>query len=161
MFEFKLTDHGKSTLQKLALFLEHIGDMPPAAERKRLADGVRHGFWLNFEQQSAGGAPWAPLAPATVRDRQRHGYGGQRPKLIRTGDYMRSWTLPGGKNVEEWWQSGAGWNVVIGSTDRRVPWMELGTSHMPARRVSRLGINALRYLQAQIEGYYRRQEPKA
>lgn len=47
-----------------------------------------------FESEGASGASglWAPLAPRTVRDRERQGYGGSHPILIRSNTLRNSLT---------------------------------------------------------------------
>lgn len=45
---------------------------------------IRAGFARNFASESAGGAAWAALAPRTLRDRMRLGFG-PGPILTRTG----------------------------------------------------------------------------
>jgi hypothetical protein len=161
MLTFDLRDQDKAELRELATFLERLGTMPPPASRKAVADTVRQGYLENFRTESAAGVPWAPLAPATIKDRIRRGYPGPRPKLVREGDYRRSWTQPGGDNVEEWHQGEGWWNVVVGSTDYRVPFHELGTNRMPARKVNRLSRQMMTYIYYRIENYIRQQEPKA
>ena len=161
MITFDLNDQGKATLRELATFLERLGNIPPPASRKAVADTIRQGYMENFRSESAGGVPWAPLAPSTIKDRIRRGYPGPRPKLVRTGDYRRSWTQPGGDHVEEWHQGAGWWNVVVGSTDYRVPLHERGTGRMPARPVNRLSDKAMMYIYYRMENYFRQQEPKA
>lgn len=70
---------------------EKIGDSLARAERRQFKSEGNYG--------SAG---WAPLAPRTVRERQRLGYGGEHPILVRTGDLRDSLTVrPFGVDVVE------------------------------------------------------------
>ena len=64
------------------------GDLTPAMREiaGHLADSVADSF---DRQQAPDGAPWKPLKPKTVRDRQRRGYGAG-PILERSGDLARS-----------------------------------------------------------------------
>ena len=51
-----------------------------------LEDGVEE----SFELEASDDTIWPPLKPATVRQRQRKGYGGEHPKLQRSGALIRS-----------------------------------------------------------------------
>lgn len=42
------------------------------------------------DQVSADGTPWAPLAPRTIRERIKLGYGATNPILYRTGELLNS-----------------------------------------------------------------------
>ncbi len=44
----------------------------------------------SFELEASDDTIWPPLKPATVRQRQRKGYGGEHPKLQRSGALIRS-----------------------------------------------------------------------
>lgn len=60
-----------------------IGNMRPAMAKavEIVADGIE----TNFRSESSAGEAWAPLAPSTVEQRERKGFGGEHPILHRTG----------------------------------------------------------------------------
>ena len=49
---------------------------------------IRAQFARNFTEE-AGRRPWAQLAPSTVEERARLGFGGRHPILVRTGQLRR------------------------------------------------------------------------
>jgi len=53
-------------------------------ERHKIAEAARLGIAWNFAHESAGGEPWAPLAPMTVGIRRGLGFPGEHPILQRT-----------------------------------------------------------------------------
>jgi len=114
---------------------------PGNGNSRKLADGIRQQFQANFTRQGSGAGAWAPLAPATVAQRRAQGYAGQRPILVRSGDYRRSFLERGGDNHERIWQSAVGLSVEVGSDDYRARELELGTSRIPARPVTILDDN--------------------
>jgi phage gpG-like protein len=61
-----------------------IRDLSPIF--KRVSEKFRQEIGFQFTSEgSHGGHAWAPLKPATVRDRINKGYGGEHPILVRTG----------------------------------------------------------------------------
>lgn len=64
--------------------LEATIDAFPQALRAALP-AIRAGHAQNFRSESSGFGGWAPLAPATQRQRARLGYGAAHPILVRTG----------------------------------------------------------------------------
>lgn len=62
--------------------LEVVLGSPP------VVDAIREQFARNFDQEG-GRSSWAALAPSTVEERQRLGYGGAHPILQRTGALRR------------------------------------------------------------------------
>lgn len=79
---------------------------------------------IGHYQAAVGPFPaWAPLADGTEADKARHGYPLGAP-LLRTGELRESVS-----HVTE------GGHSVIGSTDPRMVYHELGTRHIPPRPV--------------------------
>ena len=105
------------------------------AQTRAIADGIKQQHQANFTRQGSGNGAWRPLAPATVADRRRQGYAGNRPILVRRGDYRRSFVERGGDNHERIWQSAVGLTIESGSNDPVSELHERGTSRMPAREV--------------------------
>lgn len=114
---------------------------PGNGQTRMIADGIRQQFQANFTRQGSGAGSWAPLAPSTQLQRRQQGYAGNRPILVRSGDYRKSFTERSGDNHESIQTTGFGLVIDVGSNDRRAPWLERGTSRMPARPVTLLGDN--------------------
>ena len=74
--------------EALRRLLEAGENMAPAmpAIASHLASSVEE----SFELEASDDTVWPPLKPATVRQRQRKGYGGEHPKLQRSGALRRS-----------------------------------------------------------------------
>ena len=134
------TRESQEEVNRLAQFFERLARGPGAREREKVADAIRRGFQENFTRQRAGdGAPWAPLAPATVRQRRAWGFAGRRPILVRTGRYRASFVSRyGDAHYSSFQASGRRWVWEEGSVSYLAPWHELGTSRMPARPVTPL-----------------------
>lgn len=131
------------TLQTNAKFddLEQLIDKisrPGNGQTRMIADGIRQQFQANFTRQGSGSGNWAPLAPSTVEQRRRFGFAGNRPILVRSGSYRDSFVGRGSDNYENIQTTGFGLIIDVGSDDRRGPWLERGTSKMPARSVTLL-----------------------
>ena len=76
--------------------------------------------------QDATGAPWPPLAPATVRRK------GHDTILVETGALRKSLTSKGGDAIREIFdepQEG----FSFGTSDPKAPFHQAGTERMPAR----------------------------
>lgn len=95
---------------------------------------VRGAASRNFGRGGSGHGSWNPLAPRTVQERVRLGYGGTSPILIRTGAYAGSFT-GGNEHVEDSYRSGGVWTIAIGSDDYRATTHEFGRDQVPARPV--------------------------
>lgn len=96
--------------------LEQIGERVEATARAE----------FGHYQDEAGPFPgWPELADATKDDRVSKGFPENEP-LLRTGETRDSMS----HHVDN-----AALDVVIGSTDEKMPWFEFGTSRMPARPV--------------------------
>jgi len=136
------------TQEEIAEFLrrlEELGDPPPQAVEGVQA-AIRAGFAAVFDSEgAAGAAPWAQLAAATQRERERLGFPPAHPILVRTGDYRASFTEPAhADHISEWDANAGVWRIAEGSRHPLAQYHELGTSRMPARPATRLG--------AEIEG---------
>lgn len=114
---------------------------PGSGETRKIADGITKEFQSNFSRQSSGAGRWAALAPFTVRERQRLGFPGNAPILVRTGAYRRSFVERGGDHYESISQSSSGLTIEVGSNDPRGPELERGRANMPARSVTTLDSN--------------------
>lgn len=125
------------------------------SDTKPITDAIRSGFEQNFERESAGGSAWAALAPSTVLDRQKHGYGGAHKILERTGSYMNSFQ-GGGDHVETVETDGSGATIEVGSRHRLSAFHESGTSRMPARPAAVLSQDAERRVFKEIEDLFAR-----
>jgi hypothetical protein len=101
----------------------------------------------NEETFSREGPGWAHLARSTVLQRERLGYPGEHPILVRSGRLMRSLTQKGAEgNIYEYgtqhMRAGSvlkvpgGWNLAMLHQE--------GTDRMPARRILGLNIGNLR-----------------
>lgn len=111
--------------QDLAPLLEALQDFEPVLDEfaEQLTAGEKAGF---ASQGAAYGSAWAALAPSTVRDRFRQGYGPNAP-LVRTGNLADSI----GESVNLTPDS-----VQVGVDAGEVPYanyLQSGTSRMPAR----------------------------
>jgi phage gpG-like protein len=137
MFTLKLD---RNTVGEDLLRLVDRISNPGNAQKRSVADAIRRGFQDNFSTQgSAAGTPWRALAPSTVIDRQRKGFGGSGPILVRSGRVRSTWVGEGGEHYSSFRQSG-GYSVwEEGSDDPIARLHETGTSKMPARPVSLLG----------------------
>ncbi len=137
MFTFRLERN--SVGEDLLRLVDRIAN-PGSAQKRSVASAIRQGHQDNFTTQgSASGTPWRTLAPATVIDRQRKGFGGSGPILVRSGRVRAAWVSEGGGHYGSFRQSG-GYSVwEEGSDDPIARLHETGTARMPARPVSLLG----------------------
>lgn len=76
------------------------------------------------------GKPWSRLAPATVREKRRLGYGSKKI-LERTGDFQRTLFFEASKKTFVW-----------GLRSQIASYHQYGTRKMPARVI--IGLNATR-----------------
>jgi phage gpG-like protein len=118
-------------------FGNEIKDLSPAWDE--VGDIVRANFGDQFLTEGSyygtGGAGWAPLAPSTIADRLRHGYGAG-PILYRDGTLMESLNDKGAVgNINEIRADGASFGTQI-------PYARFhqdGTTRMPKRQIVGLG----------------------
>ena len=136
-FIFAYTKETEESVAQLTAGVEKMGRAPTKEEMLPVANAIRTQYQRSFDGEgSIGGARWFPLAPSTVRQRIRLGFGGTNPILVRTGGYRNSWIDPNNPNhVEELYVGDNGWQLLVGSKDYRTAWHEHGTPHMPARPV--------------------------
>ena len=120
--------------------LQQLGDPPPAAV-EAVQTAIRGGFAQVFASEgAAGAAPWAQLAAATQRERERLGFPPAHPILVRTGDYRASFTDAGhADHISEWSAGGGVWRIAEGSSDYRAKYHEPGGDIIPRRSVTALG----------------------
>ena len=117
---------------------------PPESELAPVQEAIRQGFEENFDSESAGGVPWAPLSPSTVAQRLLLGYGGSHPILQRSGHYHDTFTQAGNADHVSTITYNAGLTKVEeGSSDPLAAFLNEGTSKMPERDVLVLSPNAL------------------
>src|SRR5215469_6282911 len=87
MFQIYFTIDGQQEVrQSLATFGRLIQSLEPAWDE--VGHDLLGDFKLQFESEGGffgGWSEWNALADATVRDRERHGYGGEGPIEVRTG----------------------------------------------------------------------------
>lgn len=107
--------------------LEVVLGSPP------VIDAIREQFARNFDQEG-GRTRWAALAPSTVEERKRLGYGGAHPILQRTGA-LRRHVLAAPPKVT---RTGAGAELRIRPGDSvggepKYLALAMGTRHMPGR----------------------------
>lgn len=129
---------------------------PDAEVSEGLGERIREGFAESFAGERAGtGKAWNPLAPSTVRERLRLGYGGAHPILVRSGAYRESFLSRGnGDHLHRLQVSAEGWTLEEGSTDYRVHWLEGGTATIPERPVTILSREAEERLGNFLDGAF-------
>lgn len=142
MITFKKSARTQQVLDRIERKIKELR----APSRSRFA-GVQRaivaGFAENFDTESAGGIPWQPLAPSTVRQRALYGYGGAHPILERDGTYKRSFTVLGGTDhISIFEQSSGKTTVGEGSANPLAAIHETGGSIIPKRQVTRLSSSA-------------------
>jgi phage gpG-like protein len=98
-----------------------------------------------------GGAPWQPLARATQLDRVRNGLQPGHPILVRTGALKRSLTADSGDAIVAMTPT----QLRVGSGVEYFPFLEGGTSRMPARPPVELTSDDLDHLMRPIAVYLR------
>lgn len=127
----------REVLGRLATFGAKIENMSAAWEQ--VGTELLKDFQQNFDDEGGAfgkgaWAQWAPLRPATVRDRQRLGFPGAHPILVRTGDLMESVTVRGAPgNVFEVGPN----SLVMGTTDPKAKFHQTGSrdGKLPMRRI--------------------------
>lgn len=139
MFMFTLSLQRNSIGEDLTLLVERIAN-PGNAQKRSVSGAIRQGFQDNYTTQgAASGTPWRPLAAFTVLDRQKQGYGGTGPILVRTGRLRSTWVGEGSGHYSSFRQSGGYAVWEEGSDDPIALKHELGEGRVPARPVSLLG----------------------
>lgn len=122
---------GPEVKRSLATFGAQVTDLSDAWEQ--VGEDLLGDFADNFATEGGGfggWSSWAPLAASTVADRERHGYGGEHPILVRTGELMASTTVRGAPgNVFEVGPN----SLTVGTNDPKAVFHQFGTRKMPAR----------------------------
>lgn len=148
----------KNPFVDLEAFIKRL-ERPGNAEQRKVFDAINLGFQSNFSAEGSLRGKWRALAPATIIDRQRRGFAGQHPVLVRTGTLRASFVQRGGDHVEEFQYTAQGWRMVAGSKSEIGFFQELGTRRgIPPRPITELTgaaeeriINTINYMIAQAE----------
>lgn len=134
MIEVRFEVPGQKPLsQRLATWGAQVTDLSPAWEEA--GQELLQSFATNFRQE--GGvfgafSAWPALALATVRDRERQGYGGVSPMLVRQGTLFESVVARGYEgNVFEVRPN----QLVVGTTISHAKFHQRGTRRMPSRKI--------------------------
>ena len=116
---------------------------PTQVDLAPLQDAIRKGFAQNFDTESAGGTPWAAIAPSTVAQRLLLGFGAG-PILHRTGSYQDAFTqATNPDHASEIEYSSGVTTLSEGGSHPLTPFLEMGTGKMPARPVLELSTSAI------------------
>jgi phage gpG-like protein len=134
---FTLSLQRNSIGEDLIRLVDRIAN-PGSAQKRSVSDAIRRSFQDNFTRQQSGNGSWAPLAPATVLDRQKKGFAGSNPILVRTGGLRASWVSEGANHYSSVRSSGGYTVFEEGSSHPLAQFHEAGTSRMAARPVSML-----------------------
>lgn len=130
------------TSNPIAADLERLIDKianPGPRQRRMIGGAARERMAENFTRQGSGNGPWPQLAPATVRERQRLGFAGNRPILVRTGAKRSRFTnVNDGSHISRVFRSGGFTVFEEGSADDLDLFHERGTIRMPQRSVTLL-----------------------
>lgn len=131
---------------------------PGSGQKRSISDAIRRSFQDAFTSQQSGNGSWAALAPSTVLDRQKQGYAGSRPILVRSGALRSSWVGEGSDHYSSVRKQGGYTIFEEGSESLIARFHESGTSRMPARPVSLLGdsseqriVDTIEFMIAQLE----------
>lgn len=117
---------------------------------RKVGDYIRQKFARNFTEE---GHPdkWVALAPMTVQQRRRLGFGGEHPILQRTRELKRSVVERGHQyNLSQVTTGRTKITLVLGSTDPRFVALHAGTSRIPARPMVVLGDDDIQGLDDEI-----------
>lgn len=88
MLKLVVTDAGVKQMRDFERTISRLVTRLNADDQRDIRESIAEGFGRNFDEQRSGdGMPWAPLRPATMKDRLLHGFAPERPILQRTGDY--------------------------------------------------------------------------
>lgn len=143
MIEFVASPNNQQALTGLQRIVDSLL-RPSPSSLSPIQTAIRQGFDENFATESAGGAPWAQLAPATVRQRILLGFGGEHPILQRSGEYRSTFTKAGNADhVSTINYDGGVIHIAEGSGSLLAQFLERGTSKMPARPVLELSQSAI------------------
>jgi phage gpG-like protein len=143
--------------QDLTRLVDRIAS-PGGAQKRSISGAIRRSFQDNFTRQQSGNGAWARLAPSTVLDRQKKGFGGSGPILVRSGGLRASWVSEGSNHYSSVRSSGGITVYEEGSIHPLARFHEAGTSRMAARPVSLLSdsqesriVDVIEFMILQIE----------
>lgn len=123
--------------QDLIRLVDRISS-PGSSQKRSISDAIRRGFQDNFTRQQSGDGAWARLAPSTVLDRQKKGFAGNNPILVRSGGLRASWVSEGANHYSSVRSSGGMTVYEEGSTHPLAMFHESGGGRLSARPVSLL-----------------------
>lgn len=139
MLDITFTVDGVDTVERaFVTFNASLSTLKPAWEL--IGGDVRADFmqnmigegWLFNKTGSGRAAEWAPLAPSTVAERIRLGYGGDHPILWRTGALGESLAIEGAagnlSDIQDW-------SAAFGTQIPYGRFHQTGTRRMPARPI--------------------------
>jgi phage gpG-like protein len=115
----------------------------PRPALNAVGDSIERKAATAFQREGPG---WAPLKPATQRDRARRGYGPSHPILERTGGLRRSASEQGGAHRRRYRGTRS---IEVGSADPKAVFHQFGTRNMTARpfyRITRVEITVWRIM---------------
>ena len=143
MIEFVASPNNQQALTGLQRIVDSLL-RPSPSSLSPIQTAIRQGFDENFATESAGGAPWAQLAPSTVRQRRLLGLSGEHPILQRSGAYRSTFTRAGNADhVSTVNYDGGVIHIAEGTGSLLAQFLELGTFRMPARPVLELSPSAI------------------
>jgi phage gpG-like protein len=154
---FTLSLQRNSVGQDLLRLVDRISN-PGSAQKRSVSDAIRRGFQDNFTRQQSGNGAWARLAPSTVLDRQKKGFAGSGPILVRSGGLRASWVSEGSNHYSSVRNSGGYTIFEEGSSHPMAQFHEAGGGRLPARPVSMLSdsqesriVDVIEFMILQIE----------
>jgi phage gpG-like protein len=145
--------HAVDDILRFADMVRRASPLVEADMLRELGDIVARAAADNFSGERSAQGAWRPLAPATVSERMRLGYGGEHPILVRTGEYRESFTGGAGW-AEESTHQGNVWRLSFGSDDYRAAWHEYGGYNLPARPVLLFGEDTETRIEAGVMRVY-------
>lgn len=151
----------KEIVRRLATFGQQIETLAPAWEQ--VGQDLLDDFAANFAQEGGffrKSANWPQLAPATVKDRLRRGYGGAHPMLERTGLLRQSVSergTPGNVFLVEANSLTIGTSYPVAKWHQDGTRRKDGTQRMPARPVVGISWNRRSAIVKRLGDYVRTQ----
>lgn len=134
---------GTHLIGTISGIIRRISEPRPALNE--VGDSIERKAARAFQQEGPG---WAPLKPATNRDRVRRGYPPAHPILERTGGLRRSASEQGGSHRRRYKGTRS---IEVGSADPKAAFHQFGTRRMAARpffRITRVEITTWRIMAA-------------
>lgn len=137
MFRLIATSQSLRGVDEVARLFNNVALAVTQRDEDDMAAAIRHEFRRNFGNHSSAQGPWAALAPSTIQDRLRLGFG-PGPTLVRTGNYRASFVSSGAQHYSQAWRSSGLFALEEGSESVLATFHEGGTRRMPARPVTDL-----------------------